>query len=46
MSRKERENMIRYIEMVRGLEKQEFVHMTDQDIEHIYETTYLRHENE
>ncbi|WP_209124928.1 BH0509 family protein [Alkalihalobacillus sp. BA299] len=46
MSRKERENMIRYIEMVRGMEKHTLSHMTDQDIEHIYETTYMYHENE
>ncbi|MDE5413547.1 BH0509 family protein [Alkalihalobacterium chitinilyticum] len=46
MSRKERENMIRYIEMVKGLEKQTMSHMTDQDIEYIYETTYMRHESE
>ncbi|WP_078427928.1 BH0509 family protein [Alkalihalobacterium alkalinitrilicum] len=46
MSRKERENMIRYIEMVRGMENHKFSHMTDQDIEHIYENTYLYHESE
>ncbi len=44
MSRRERKNMIDYILMVKGGDKRNFIYMTDQDIEHIYETVYSRHE--
>jgi hypothetical protein len=40
MSREERKNMILFLEQVRGLNKEQFVYMTDADLEHIYSTTY------
>ena len=44
MSRKERKNMMEFIEMMRGIDKKEMLYMTDADIEHIYERTYFQQE--
>ncbi|MEQ6378216.1 BH0509 family protein [Bacillaceae bacterium S4-13-58] len=44
MSRTERKNMIHYIEMIKGFDKDTLAYMTDADIEHIYESTYNQHE--
>jgi hypothetical protein len=44
MSRKMRENMMNYIERMRGISLNKMVYMTDQEIEHIYEITYLQEE--
>ena len=40
MSREERINMILFLEQVKGANKEQFVYMTDGDLEHIYNTTY------
>lgn len=44
MSRKERKNMIEFIQKVRQLDKELFMYMTDADIEHIYNSIYTQHE--
>ncbi len=45
MSRIERRNMVKYIEQMRGIHRDDMLFMTDADIEHIYETTYFEEEN-
>ncbi|MEH7386915.1 BH0509 family protein [Bacillus sp. JJ1521] len=42
MSRQERKNMMEFIEKVKGIDKMELMYMTDEDIEHIYDTTYYQ----
>ncbi|MGO4889670.1 BH0509 family protein [Anaerobacillus sp. MEB173] len=46
MSRQERKNMVHFIERTRGIEQQQLMYMTDDEIEHIYNATYSRLENE
>jgi hypothetical protein len=46
MSRQERKNMINFIEKMRGLDSGQLKHMTDQEIEHIYNTLYLKLEHQ
>ena len=46
MSRKERKNMIDYIEMKKGLDRDQLLYMTDEEIEHIYETIYSLEEQQ
>ncbi|MFB4165164.1 BH0509 family protein [Alteribacillus sp. JSM 102045] len=45
MKRRERKNMVAFISKVKGTEEKHLSTMTDEDIEHIYEQTYLAHEN-
>lgn len=44
MRRQERKNMIEFIQKVKSLDKKEFMYMTDEDIEYLYETAYYNHE--
>jgi len=44
LSRKERKNMIEFIKKVKSFEAFELMYMTDEDIEHIYESAYYHHE--
>ncbi|WP_158738583.1 BH0509 family protein [Alteribacillus sp. YIM 98480] len=44
MKRRERKNMVSFISKVKGTEEKYLSAMTDEDIEHIYEQTYLKHE--
>lgn len=44
MCRKERKNMVEFIEKVKEFDKDTLMYMTDADIEHIYNTTYFHHE--
>ncbi|MCH1624243.1 BH0509 family protein [Fredinandcohnia quinoae] len=41
MCRKERKNMVEFIEKVKEIDKETLMYMTDADIEHIYNTTYF-----
>ncbi|MGM9988451.1 MAG: BH0509 family protein [Bacillaceae bacterium] len=40
MSREERKNMIEFIAKTKGTEKIQMAYMTDDEIEHIYNSTY------
>lgn len=40
MSRQERKNMIRFIEVMKKGERDSLVYMTDSDIEHLYNHVY------
>ncbi len=46
MSRQERKNMINFIEKMKGLDSSQLKHMTDQEIEHIYNALYLELEHQ
>lgn len=40
MSRQERRNMIEFITKIREFKKENLMYMTDEEIEHIYNSTY------
>ncbi|MBM7619822.1 hypothetical protein JOC95_001674 [Bacillus tianshenii] len=40
MSRQERKNMIRFIEVMKKADRDSLVYMTDADIEHLYNHVY------
>ncbi|WP_191559634.1 BH0509 family protein [Metabacillus idriensis] len=40
MKRQERKNMIEFIAKMKDIDTENFMYMTDEDIEHIYLTTY------
>ncbi|RXJ01922.1 BH0509 family protein [Anaerobacillus alkaliphilus] len=42
MSRQERKNMINFIEKMKGLDSSQLKNMTDQEVEHIYNSLYLK----
>lgn len=44
IQRQERVNMIDFLSRLTDLKAEQFIYMTDEDIEHIYETTYFHHE--
>lgn len=44
MSRQERKNMIEFITKMREFETNNIMYMTDEDIEHIYNSTYYKFE--
>ncbi|MBO9131448.1 BH0509 family protein [Bacillus sp. 165] len=44
MKREERKNMIEFIEKKKGLERENLVYMTDEEVEHIYNVTYYLYE--
>lgn len=46
MSRQERKNMVNFIESMKGLELSQLKHMTDQEVEHIYNSIYMKLEHE
>ncbi|WNF36961.1 BH0509 family protein [Bacillaceae bacterium IKA-2] len=46
MSRQERKNMVNFIERMKGLESSQLMHMTDQEVEHIYNSVYLKLEQQ
>ena len=41
MKREERKNMIEFIEKKKGIERDELLFMTDDEVEHIYNVTYF-----
>ena len=44
MSRQERENMVNFIQKMKDLDTNRLSIMTDDEIEHIYNTVYYHHE--
>ncbi|MGD6817819.1 BH0509 family protein [Metabacillus sp. 84] len=42
MSRQERKNMVEYIAAMRDLDREMFMYMTDEEVEHIYSSVYTR----
>ncbi|MTH53560.1 BH0509 family protein [Bacillus mangrovi] len=42
MSRQERKNMVEYIAAMKELDREMFMYMTDDEIEHIYTSVYSR----
>jgi len=44
MSRHERQNMVEYIEKMKGMSPKDMMYMTDAEIEYIYETVYFQEE--
>lgn len=44
MKREERKNMIEFIEKKKGIERDELLFMTDDEVEHIYNVTYFLYE--
>lgn len=46
MSRQERKNMVNFIEKMKGLDSSLLKHMTDQEVEHIYNSLYLEFEHQ
>ena len=44
MKREERKNMIEDIEKKKGIEREELLFMTDDEVEHIYNVTYFLYE--
>ncbi|WP_223702600.1 BH0509 family protein [Sutcliffiella deserti] len=40
MSRQERKNMIQFIEVMKKVDRDSLLYMTDADIEHIYNNVY------
>lgn len=46
MSRQERKNMVNFIERMQGLESRQIKHMTDQEVEHIYNSVYMKLEQQ
>lgn len=46
MSRQERKNMVNFIERMKNLDSSQLKNMTDQEIEHIYNSLYLKLEHQ
>jgi hypothetical protein len=46
VSRQERKNMINFIESMKGLDSSLLKNMTDQEVEHIYNTLYFKLEHQ
>ncbi len=44
IKREERKNMIEFIEKKKGIEREELMYMTDDEVEHIYNVTYFLYE--
>ncbi|MDG4657320.1 BH0509 family protein [Ectobacillus antri] len=44
MKREERRNMIEFIEKKKGLQRDELMYMTDEEVEYIYDVTYFMYE--
>jgi hypothetical protein len=44
MSRKERMNMIEFIKKIKEMDHNALMYLTDEEVEHIYNTTYYHHE--
>ncbi|OIJ14623.1 transporter [Anaerobacillus arseniciselenatis] len=46
MSRQERKNMVNFIEKMNGVESSQLKNMTDQEVEHIYNSIYSQLEHQ
>ncbi|KZZ83989.1 MULTISPECIES: BH0509 family protein [Bacillaceae] len=42
MSRQERKNMVEYIAAMKEMDREMFMYMTDEEVEHIYSNVYSR----